>query len=211
MKYSNKTSASPHRFKYAIALTGGIASGKSTVSSLLKLYGFSVIDADKIAHEVLDTQKDKIAEIFGSEYIKEGRVDRKALGKLIFSDKEAKKKLENLLHPIIRKRIEEESRKLERFKIPYFIDIPLFYETKAYPIKETVVVYAPAEQQIKRLVEREGYTPEEAKKRVDAQIDIEEKKRRADYVIDNSKDLKHLQKECEEFIKTIKRKYALEG
>ena len=96
-------------FKYAIALTGGIATGKSTVCNILKLYGFSIIDADEISHKVLEEQKEKIAKIFGKEYIKDNKVDRVALGKLIFSDKNSKKLLENLLHPLIKKTIEKES------------------------------------------------------------------------------------------------------
>jgi len=195
-------------FEHAIALTGGIATGKSTVCNILKLYGFSIIDADKIAHEVLEEQKDKIAEIFGKEYIKNKKVDRKSLAKLIFNDKKAKEKLEKLLHPLIKKRIEKESLKLEKYKVPYIVDIPLFYETKNYPIKKVVVVYAPKEIQLKRLTQREGYSEEEAIKRIESQIDIEEKKRLADYVIDNSKDLKHLQKEIEKFIEKVKDEYS---
>lgn len=195
-------------FEHAIALTGGIATGKSTVCNILKLYGFSIIDADKIAHEVLEEQKDKIAQIFGKEYIKDGKVDRKSLAKLIFSDKNAKEKLEKLLHPLIKEKIEKESLKLEKYKVPYIVDIPLFFETKNYPIKKVVVVYAPKDEQLKRLTQREGLSKEEAIKRLDAQMDIEEKKRLADYVIDNSKDLKHLQSEIEKFIEEVKNEFS---
>ena len=195
-------------FEHAIALTGGIATGKSTVCNILKLYGFSIIDADKIAHEVLEEQKEKIEKIFGKEYIKNGKVDRKALAKLIFSNKDAKTKLENLLHPLIKKKIVEESLKLEKYKVPYIIDIPLFFETKNYPIKKVVVVYAPKKIQLQRLIEREGLSEEEAIKRLNAQMDIEKKKKLATYVIDNSKDLKHLQKEIEKFIEKVKNEYS---
>lgn len=195
-------------FEHAIALTGGIATGKSTVCNILKLYGFSIIDADKIAHKVLDEQKDKIASIFGKEYIKENKVDRKKLAKLIFNDKDAKKELEKLLHPLIKEKITEESLKLEKYKVPYIVDIPLFFETKNYPIKKVLVVYAPKELQLKRLVEREGLSIDEAKKRIESQMDIEEKRELADFVIDNSKDLKHLQNEIDSFIQRIKDEYS---
>ena len=195
-------------FKYAIALTGGIATGKSTVCNILKLYGFSIIDADEISHKVLEEQKEKIAKIFGKEYIKDNKVDRVALGKLIFSDKNSKKLLENLLHPLIKKTIEKESLKIETYKVPYIIDIPLFFETKNYPIKKVVVVYAPKKIQLKRLIKREELNEEEAKKRIEAQIDIEEKKKLADFIIDNSKDLKYLQSQIDEFVEKVKNEYS---
>jgi len=201
-----KTKLKP--FEHAIALTGGIATGKSTVCNILKLYGFSIIDADKIAHEILEEQKDQIEKIFGKKYIKNGKVDRASLGKLIFSDKEAKKELEKLLHPLIKKRIENESLKLEKYKVPYIIDIPLFFETKNYPIKKVVLVYAPKDIQLKRLIEREGLSKEEAIKRIDSQIDIEKKKEKATYIIDNSKDFKHLQKEVDKFVEKVKNEYS---
>lgn len=184
-------------FEHAIALTGGIATGKSSATALLSLYGFRFIDADKIAHAHLDEQKEAIATLFGAEYVKEGKVDRKSLGKLIFADKEKKKALEDLLHPIIYDTIVEESKKNEILGMPYMIDIPLFFEKRRYDIKKSLVVYATKEQQLERLILREGFGKEEALRRIESQMDIEEKKALADYVIDNSKDLKHLQNECE--------------
>lgn len=195
-------------FKNAIALTGGIATGKSTVCNILKLHGFSIIDADKIAHQVLQEQKEKISSIFGKDYIKNGKVDRKKLAKLIFNNKEAKKTLESLLHPLIKKEIEKESLKLEKYQVPYIVDIPLFFETKNYPIKRVVVVYAPKELQLERLIKRENLNKDEAKKRIESQMDIEKKKELANFVIDNSKDLKHLQNEIEKFIQRVKDEYS---
>ncbi len=196
-------------FKNAILLTGGIATGKSSVCNFLKLHGFPIIDADKIAHEVLNESSSEIAKLFGEKFVKDGKVDRKALGELIFSSKEDKKALENLLHPKIKERIEEEALKLERYKVPYIVDIPLFFETgEKYKIEPVVVVYAPRETQLKRLIEREGYDEKHALERINAQIDIEEKKKRADFVIDNSKDIKHLQKEVDRFLDFVRGRYA---
>jgi len=194
---------------YAIALTGGIATGKSTAANLLKLHGFHVIDADEVAHRVLDDQAGAVAELFGEEYVKGGKVDRKALGALVFSDESKRRELESLLHPLIRERILELARKEERFNVPYFIDIPLFFETKNYPLSPVAVVYAPRSLQLERLIKRDGLTQEEAMQRLDAQIDIEQKRRMADYVIDNSGDLKHLQKQIELFVDQIKERYAV--
>ncbi|WP_428023408.1 dephospho-CoA kinase [Arcobacter sp.] len=190
-------------FKYAIALTGGIATGKSTVCSLFKLHGFLTIDADKIAHKLLDIHSAKIASMFGEEYVEDGKVLRKKLGKIIFSNKENKEKLESFIHPLIAKEIEKESVIFEEQGKPYFIDIPLFYEKMNYPIKKSLVIYTPRDIQIKRLMERDNIDEEEAKLKISNQMDIEKKKELADFVIDNSTNLKNLQKEVERVIGEI--------
>jgi len=184
--------------KNAIVLTGGIASGKSTACSLLKLYGFRVIDADKIAHEVLENSISEIALAFGNEYIKDNKVDRKALGKLIFADKEQRVKLESIVHPKIKERILQEAKKQEELGKPYIIDMPLFFEREGvYDIDKVIVVYTPKETQLERLIKREGLSEKEAMQRLNAQLPIDEKREKATYIIDNSKNLAHLQSECE--------------
>jgi dephospho-CoA kinase len=194
-------------FKYAIALTGGIATGKSTVASLLSLNGMRVIDADSISHEILDASYAWVKENFGEEFVNGSKVNRAKLGSLIFSNSEAKKKLEEFLHPKIRDEIEKRSIKQDSFKFPYLIDIPLFFENGAYDIKESVVVYTPPDIQLERFMKRNGYSKEESLKRINSQMSIEKKRSKATWVIDNSKNLKHLQKECEEFVDKIKAKY----
>lgn len=194
-------------FEYAIALTGGIATGKSTVASLLGLNGLRIIDADAIAHRILDENSGWVIEHFGAEYVNNGKVIRPELGKRIFSDPEAKKELEAFLHPKIRAAIEEQSEKQDKLKYPYLIDIPLFFETGAYPIEHSVVVYTPKELQLERFIKRNGFSREESLRRIESQMDIEEKKARATWVIDNSSNLKHLQQECEHFVETIKGLY----
>ena len=194
-------------FKFAIALTGGIATGKSTVASLLALHGLRVIDADAIAHRLLDEHSGWVAETFGDRYVQDGKVVRSELGKVIFSDAKAKATLEAFLHPRIRQAIEEESARQDRFEFPYLIDIPLYFETQAYPIKDSVVVYTPKAIQLQRFMKRSGFDEAEALRRIESQMDIEEKKRRATWVIDNSGDLRHLQEACERFVEAIKAKY----
>jgi dephospho-CoA kinase len=194
-------------FEYAIALTGGIATGKSTVASLLSLNGMRVIDADAISHEILDESSSWVKEEFGEEYLKGSKVDRTKLGTLVFSNAQAKKKLEEFLHPKIREEIEARSVKQDKFKFPYLIDIPLFFENGAYDIKESVVVYTPSDVQLERFMKRNGYSKEESLRRINSQMPIDEKRDRATWVIDNSKDLKHLQQECEDFVEKIKAKY----
>ena len=183
-------------FDYAVVLTGGIATGKSTVATIFQGFGFQIIDADKIAHETLENNQNRIINLFGEAYIVDGKVDRKALGSLIFSNKEEKLRLENLLHPLIYQKIEERSLQLDREKKPYLVDIPLFFESSRYPIEKSIVVYVPKELQLQRLMERDGATKDEALQRINAQLPIDEKKQRATYLIDNQKDLKALQQEC---------------
>ena len=184
-------------FEYAIVLTGGIATGKSTVVQFFLEEGFQVIDADKIAHRMLDKHQKEIADLFGWEYIVNGKVDRKALGGLIFSNPNKKLCLEKLLHPLIFSEIERLAREEDRLKKPYIIDIPLFFESKGrYPIKKSIVVYASKERQLERLMKRDGSNNKEAQQRIDSQLSIEEKRGLATYLIDNSKDLKNLQQEC---------------
>lgn len=194
-------------FKYAIALTGGIATGKSTVASLLALNGMRVIDADSISHKILDDSSAWVEETFGSEYVKNSKVDRTLLGTMIFSNPEAKKILEDFLHPKIRTEIEKQSIKQDSFKFPYLIDIPLFFENGAYDIKDSVVVYTPSEVQLERFMKRNGYSQEESLNRIASQMPIEKKKNKATWIIDNSKNLKHLQQEVEDFVAKIKEIY----
>ncbi|MDR0580323.1 MAG: dephospho-CoA kinase [Campylobacteraceae bacterium] len=192
-----------------IVLTGGIASGKSSVCEILKTHGFFIIDADDIAHKVLNESANKIAAIFGKEYVKNGIVDRKKLGKLVFSDKAEKELLECILHKGIYQTIAKEAKNFEELKKPYVADIPLFFEKGGvYKADLVVVVYASREQQIERLMKRMDLSEEEAKSRLDAQIDIEIKKQKADVVIDNSKDLIHLYQEVKKIINILKEKYA---
>ncbi len=194
-------------FEYAIALTGGIATGKSTVASLLALNGMRVIDADSISHEILDASTVWVKETFGNEYIDGSKVNRSKLGSLVFSDEEKKRVLEEFLHPKIRAEIEQRSIKQDSFKFPYLIDIPLFFENGAYDIKESVVVYTPADVQLERFMKRNGYSKEESLKRISSQMPIDEKKEKATWIIDNSKNLRHLQQEVEDFVEKIKEKY----
>ena len=195
-------------FKYAIALTGGIATGKSTVASLLGLSGLRIIDADKISHTLLEQNISWVQSHFGDAYVTpRGKVDRPALGKLVFSNAEKKAELEAFLHPLIREEILRQSEKQDTFQYPYLIDIPLFFEGNAYNIEDSVVVYTPPEVQLERFMKRNGYDLAESKRRIASQMPIDDKKARATWVIDNALNLKHLQKECTNFVEMIKVKY----
>ncbi len=195
-------------FKYAIALTGGIASGKSSVTTLLSLFGFRFIDADKIAHEMLDINAQNIASSFGEQFVINGKVNRKALGVEIFASKEKRSKLEQLLHPLIFEEIKRQSIIQDEFKYPYIVDIPLFFETSRYPIEKSLVVYTPKQMQLSRLMNRDKLDEIQAIQRIESQMSIEEKRVKATYLIDNSKNLKWLQSECERVKEDILRDFG---
>lgn len=183
-------------FEYAIALTGSIATGKSSVAKWFVKQGFKVIDADSIAHDILDAEYKKIEIMFGKELVSAQKVDRQKLGALVFSDEKKRARLESFLHPLIFTEIETASDKEDKLKKPYLIDIPLFFESNRYPIERSLVVYTPKETQLKRLMQRNGYNEKEAHLRIALQQDIEEKRKKASYLIDNSGDLTTLWLEC---------------
>lgn len=191
--------------KNAIAITGGIASGKSSVCNLLRLYGYSIIDADKIAHNALSVLKDKVILEFGTEILDSNvDIDRKKLGAIVFFDDKKRKKLEGILHPFIRNEILQKAKDLEKYKKAYFVDIPLFFEVKEkYPINRILLVYTPKAIQIDRLIKRDNIKTELAIKKIQSQMDIESKIALSTDIIDNSKDLAHLQSQVESFIKTL--------
>ncbi|WP_059426428.1 dephospho-CoA kinase [Campylobacter hyointestinalis] len=189
-------------------MTGCIGSGKSTVINLLKLYGFSVIDADVISHKILDENVLTIEQTFGKEFVCGSKVDRKKLGALVFGDKSQLKLLEDILHPLIRDKIYKEALNLEIKGLPYFVDIPLFFEKQGYDFNNVLLVYAPKDTLIARVMSRDKLSKKEALQRLECQLDIELKKQKASFVISNDKDLKHLNLEVDNFIRELKERYA---
>lgn len=195
-------------FPNAFVITGSIGSGKSTACNFLKLYGFSLIDADLISHEILKIHANEIAEIFGAQILTDGEISREKLGKIVFNDKKKLEILENFLHPKIRAEIFKRAQILENQKMPYFVDIPLFFEKKNYAeFKKVVLIYAPRQTLIKRVMQRNSLDFEAAKNRVDLQMDIEKKREMANFIIDNSTDLRGLESEILNFMKGLKNEY----
>ncbi|WP_211436715.1 dephospho-CoA kinase [Campylobacter sp. RM15925] len=196
------------KFNHAFVVTGTIGSGKSTFLNLLKMYGFEVIDADEISHEELEACKDEVVRKFGKEILSFNKIDRKKLGAIVFNDKSALKWLENLLHPRIDAKIYELCNKLEVKNLPYFVDIPLYFEGLGKAkFNYVVVVYAPEKTLIDRIMKRNGLSHEEAKNRIELQMDIEKKREMADFVIDNSGNLKDLQAQVDGFLRNLKGMY----
>ena len=184
-------------FKYAIALTGSIATGKSAASKILSTLGFTIIDADTMAHQILNEQYLVIGKLFGEQLIVNAEVDRKALGSIVFNGEGKRKQLEALLHPLIYKEIEKRALALDALQKPYLIDIPLFFEGNRYPIEKSLVVCTTKELQLQRLMQRNGFIEEEALSRMGTQISIDKKCKMGDYVIDNSGTLAQLEDECQ--------------
>ena len=194
------------KFPNAYVITGSIASGKSTVVNLLKERGFSVIDADLIAHEQLEICKCEIVKTFGEQILDEtGKIDRKKLGAIVFNEPKKLKNLERILHPKIKAEIFFKASQLECLGEIYFVDIPLFFEKKQRydEFKNVAVIYAPKELLLSRLMNRNGLKLEEAKVRVELQIDIEQKRKKANFIIDNSGDKENLEQELEKFLRQI--------
>ena len=194
-----------------VGLTGGIATGKSTVKEIFKNLGAYVIDADEIVKELWkDKQIQKQAEeILGIKVLDEkGNLKVKEIASVIFKNKEKKKKLEKLFHPEVFKYIQKWFRQIEeKDKTAIAIaEVPLMIETGSYKNYDLVIlVYAPKDMQIKRLLKK-GYSLEEAQQRINSQMDIEEKRKYADIIIENTTNLENLKKQIEKVFKELKEK-----
>lgn len=194
------------QFKHAVVITGSIGSGKSVVCELLRDRGFEIIDADSIAHEQLNLCASEVAAEFGDEVLSGGEIDRKKLGALAFKDAEKLKILERILHPKIRLEILSRATKLESAGRTYFVDIPLFFERRdAYKeFSRVAVVYAPKDTLISRVMKRNKLSYDDAKHRVELQIDIEQKRAAANFTIENTKDFENLKNETLKFLAKFK-------
>lgn len=173
-----------------IGLTGGIATGKSTVSELLTAYGFKVVDADIASREAVKKGSkglEQIKEKFGKEAIDDkGEMNRKYIGELVFNNPEQRLELNKIVHPIVRKIMEEEKNRYLNQGYNVIMDIPLLFENELQDtVDEVWVVYTSESIQMDRLMERNHLSLEDAKARVYSQISIDKKSRMADHVIDN--------------------------
>ncbi len=174
-----------------IGLTGGIATGKSTFAGLLRARGLPVVDADELSRAAARTPPvlAAIAREFGPDFLDAGgQLDRKKMGALVFGDPDARRRLEAILHPAIRAAMAEETARLERDGHPLaFYDTPLLFEAGlGDQVECVVVIYAPRIEQLERVTRRDGLSWPEAQARLAAQLDIEEKARLADVVVDNT-------------------------
>lgn len=188
--------------KEVFFVTGCIASGKSNFIKSVQKMGFDTISADEIAHQILAQNALKIAQLLDDcSFLKDENIDRKALGKIVFKDKTARKKLENFMHPQIYERIKKQ---ISSSKSPVFVELPLFFESKNYQnLGKSLLIYAPKSLCLKRLMKRNDLSQKEANLRLDAQIDIEEKRQLADFIIENTGSLDEFEKKCEQFLMNL--------
>lgn len=192
-----------------IGLTGGIASGKSTVAKYLAEHGFVIVDADIASRKAVEKDSEglqKIKTVFGEKVIQpDGTLDRKALGEIIFHDQTERQKLNAIVHPIVRDIMEAEKQAGLAEDKTVIMDIPLLFENKLEDtVDEVWVVYIPESLQVKRLMDRNRLSVDAAESRIASQISIEEKKQRADKVIDNSGTLQELFDQLDLFIQAYK-------
>lgn len=188
-----------------IGLTGGIASGKSTVSELLSVFGFKVVDADKAAREAVKKGSKGLAqvrEVFGDEAIDEnGEMNRRYMGDLVFNHPEKRLELNAIIHPIVRDIMEEEKQEYLKQGYNVIMDIPLLFENELEnTVDEVWVVYTSESIQMDRLMQRNNLSLEDAKARVYSQISIDKKSRMAEHVIDNLGDKLELKQNLERLL-----------
>jgi dephospho-CoA kinase len=194
-----------------IGLTGGIATGKSTAARFFEEAGVPVVDADQLARRVVEPGRPALEEIrraFGDGVVgPDGRLDRAALGALVFRDRAARSRLEAIVHPRVAEEAEGEVQRLlaEAPEGVVVYDVPLLYETGAAGRFDLVaVVYVPRAEQLRRLRQRDGLSREDAERRLASQLDIEEKARRADAVLDNRGSREELRAQVRELVRRVR-------
>lgn len=191
-----------------VGITGSIACGKSIVLSYLKLKGYKVLSLDDICHDLLDEKSvnEEVKNALGIERV--GNASRKEIGDIVFNDENKLKLLDNILHPLAIKKMELEIKIARAVKGHLFIEVPLLYETKMNKYFDKVwFIYANQETQIKRLMERNNMTLDEAMNRINKQISVDKKMQMAilygDYVIDNSGDLVYTYNRIDSFLEEM--------
>lgn len=195
-----------------VGLTGGIASGKSTVTKILRELGAYVVDADVWARTVVSPGSDglkKIVETFGGEVLhKDGSLNRPALGGIVFHDDEARHKLNAITHPRVRDGMKEETEQFfaEHPNEPIVWDVPLLFEGDTKNLVDTtVLVYVDADTQLRRLMERDGLSERDALARIRSQMSLDEKRQLARYVIDNRGGIDQTREQVEQIWHSLRR------
>ncbi|EAB5281838.1 dephospho-CoA kinase [Campylobacter upsaliensis] len=191
--------------KYAYFVSASIACGKSSFIKIANELGFESLSADLIANEITQKNAAVLAEIFLLNLDKEGKIDKKVLANLIFKNKKAKEKLENFMHPKIREELLRKMQILEQKGRIFFVELPLFFESDFYQnLGKSVLIYAPKNVSLQRLMQRDGLDKDEALRRIKSQMDIEKKREMADFVIENIGSYEEFRQNCVKFIKSLK-------
>jgi dephospho-CoA kinase len=186
-----------------IGLTGGVGSGKSTVAGMFADLGATVVDADEATHAVYAPGTegfDAIVDAFGRQYVRDGRIDRKRLGDLVFKDDAARLRLNEIVHPRVREWMTARTAEaVDRGAQVVIQDVPLLFENGLEDLfSATVLVYARPQTQVERLVEQRGLSRDRAASILAAQMAIDEKRPLATFVIDNDGGLEETRRQVEE-------------
>ena len=195
-----------------LGLTGGIGSGKTMVGTMFTELGAELIDADQLAREVVEPGQPALEEIvtsFGRDILRpDGRLDRRKLAGIVFADASARARLNAITHPRIRERMDAAiAARRDRAGV-LIVDIPLLFENaRTGVVEKVIVVWVDPRTQLRRLIERGGLTEEEARRRIGAQMPLDEKRGLADHVIDN----RGTPAETRRQVEAIFRRYATEG
>lgn len=188
-------------------LTGGIASGKSTVSNIFRSFGVEIADADIIAKKISEREDviQEIEKIFGKDVLSaEGQIDRVKLKEVVFSDKNKLVQLNNIIHPKVMEEFKKIKENTPKNDIIIF-DIPLLFEARMDKMCDTVIlIYAGRETQIERIKARDGVSRELAEKIIDAQMSLEDKKEKSDIHIENNGTQEELKKKVEDIYRKLK-------
>jgi len=189
-----------------IGLTGGIATGKSTAAQILRQMGYTVVDADGLAHAAILPKQPPyklVVDHFGTEILNsDGLIDRPRLGKIVFADPAKRLILESFIHPWIQQEVQHAMEHCRKKNDPLaFYDVPLLFEKKLQAqFDSTLVIYAPRAVQLSRMQKRDGLSLADCEKRLASQIDIEAKRKLATATIENIQTLEKLQQNLNEFV-----------
>ncbi|MGE5604412.1 MAG: dephospho-CoA kinase [Bacteroidota bacterium] len=193
----------------AIGLTGGVATGKSTVAKLLHEKGIAIVSSDELAHQAMapgGPAYDRIITEFGSKVVlPDGKINRRLLGEIVFKDQAARKSLEGIVHPIVIRGIREELESHSRSGAQIVVvEVPLLFEAGLMDLFDYVwVVSSSYKRQLQRLQERDRLTKDEAEERIAAQMSLSEKEKRADAVIKNDDGLDSLEEQLSTLLRTL--------
>jgi dephospho-CoA kinase len=191
-----------------IGLTGGIGTGKSAAEKILEELGAYVIDADKIVHKLYERKEvlDQVKKHFPEAFINDN-LDKKKLASIIFKDNQKRTLLESIIHPKVNQDIEKWLKEVEKKDkdAVAIVSVPLMIETGSYKKYDKIIlIYAPKNLQIERLIKK-GFTEEEAISRINAQMDIEEKRKFATYIVENTSTLEHLKNQLKDLYLKLKK------
>lgn len=190
-----------------LGLTGGIGTGKSTVAKMLREKNIPVVDTDSISKEIIEYPEiiEKIkAEISSKIFNNENKLDRKKLSEIVFENKDKLKKLNEIMHPVILKKMWEEVEKLKKDYKIIVVDIPLLFEINMEnEVDKVLLIYSSKEIQIERIMNRDGRSREEAIKIINSQMPLYKKREKSDYIIQNNDSLEKLKKNLDKVVQKL--------